>query len=55
MFKIFATCHCVYMIDDEMQGDILDIKVFLFSGYKIIANNNSPNVAFGVELYDDEI
>ena len=36
IFKLMATCHNVYLIDGELMGDILEIKMLEFSRWKLI-------------------
>ena len=36
IFKLMASCHNVYLIDGELMGDILEIKMLEFSKWKLI-------------------
>jgi cation-transporting ATPase 13A2 len=35
LFKSFATCHGVYVVENEYMGDELDVKMLEFSKYSI--------------------
>ncbi len=35
IFHLFSTCHGAYLINNEVMGDPLDVKMLEFSGYNI--------------------
>lgn len=52
--KLFATCHNNCLIDDELLGDVLDIKMFQFSQYKFIPSYND-DLAYSVQFDEKTI
>ncbi len=49
-----GTCHGAYLIDGEILGDPLDIKMLEFSQYQI-SNTNSADIKFRSENPKGEI
>lgn len=59
-----STCHSLYIMDNELVGDPLDIKMFIFSESRLLIENNQRCVLMGnktqikgptlKELKDDE-
>ena len=45
LFKMFATCHGVYIIENEKCGDQLDVSMEEFSGWEM-KNSENPNIKF---------
>ena len=45
MNKMFATCHGVYIIENEKCGDQLDVSMEEFSGWEM-KNSENPNIKF---------
>ena len=54
MKKIFACCHTVKEVDDEILGDEIDKELYLFSEYKMESVEN-PLVKFLVEGKDGDL
>lgn len=52
--KLFATCHNNCLIEDELLGDVLDIKMFHFSQYKFIPSYND-DLAYSVKFGEKTI
>ena len=48
VFKLFATCHTTKQIQGEFMGDEVDLRMFLYSGYKM-SDSEDPNVKFVVK------
>lgn len=48
IFKLFGSCHCVSIIDNQMMGDSLDIEMLKFSNYSF-EEPNDKNVKFRVK------
>jgi len=47
IFQLMATCHNVYLIDNVLMGDILEIKMLEFSQWKFV-ESDKDNVIFYV-------
>ena len=54
IFKLMATCHNVYLIDEVLMGDILEIKMLEFSRWKFIVSEKDKAI-FHVQSPTSEI
>lgn len=45
--ECLSVCHSVYLVDDEMVGDPLDIKMFLFAESRIVNENGKRMIVNG--------
>jgi hypothetical protein len=39
VWKLFASCHTTKNIDGKLQGDEVDLRMFLFSKYEMKTSN----------------
>jgi cation-transporting ATPase 13A3/4/5 len=54
LFQVFASCHQVYLIEGEMSGDTLDIKMLQFSKWKLEPLVENPEHVFEVSHANGE-
>lgn len=52
LFKLFASCHSIYKLNEELVGDSLDLQMFKFSNWKYYKSDD-PNVKFFVKYEND--
>ena len=54
IFKLMATCHNVCLIDEELLGDVLEIKMLEFSQWKFI-QSSKDNTIFHVKSQEETL